>query len=229
MTPAPPTIPCSALAFAALVARVAACMDDSGTLREAPFAPVAGRCRLCGHALPYAYSLTECLALPTAEKPDGEYARREFAADSKEAAAFEKMNVPGLRLGPGLALLWPKAQNDRYAERMRFEPKPDPEAHDVRCTQTMSGFPTIVAAANLSCEAANADVFAAASRIRRDKAAVAKRAGQTRELAQELALKASARRAAAALAHSESKLSVVPTAEPVPPIAPQPGEPAELF
>lgn len=175
---APNTIPCGQLATPALIARVASTMDDNG-IAQPSYAAQPGRCRFCGHPLPYAFSATAWI--------DGEIKRVEW---NEGDPIGEKMTVNAagaMELGAGVAMVYGRDQ--------------------LQVVRTVSGMrpigqmiPPILLASNGACEALSSEVFRLASVISRQRGSKRRQEMQTNATAKEMAGKRAVEAAARRLA-----------------------------
>lgn len=160
--------PCSALQAHDLIARVASSMNNEGVMTDPPFRLRAGYCRLCGHKLPHAYSITACQKLPSAELPEGQF-RQILLTEGEQN---ENVGAEGVGLSDSIALVYAKGDNH-------------------------TGWPTVVVAAIACCDCLTSDLFNRASRIKRAQTAEREKKVRdtqyTRDRASTLAREAAAR------------------------------------
>lgn len=177
-------IPCHLLAPPTLIARVASCMNVDGILTDPPFPLRAGFCRICGHQLPKAYSITACQELPSPANPEGAFKQILLP----HGTTHENVGAEGVALSDSIALVY--AKDDR---RVRLSDR-----------GSMQDIPTVVVAAIACCDCLSTEVFDAATRIKRQQAAERERAKRNQLAAREGADVILRKKAAAAMARADA-------------------------
>lgn len=174
-------IPCAQLARPALVARLASTMDTSG-MAHPSYALRPGFCRFCNHPLPYQFSVTGVV--------EGVVKRMEWSEGDPVEDKIEVNEAGALELGNGTALVHRKDKKNvsRYVGLHR-------------CGDNV---PDLLLAPNGACAVLTNDVFAAASRVAREKATKLREAQQVRASAHQLAAQKAARIAARSMAETQA-------------------------